>query len=177
MAGIGIRRLNQLISDSRLPIEVKKGAPEGYWNTTRAITEILGYYRRQADKSRPSFDTELDREQRKEELRKIRIANAKSQRELLPISVIAQAWGEMLAVFKNRFHGYADKMGPIAYRAKDKVEAGELLATEIRDIFSGLPAEVESLVDRISLDEFSEDGDPATTSGPKDPTDLVKKKP
>lgn len=178
IVGIKERRLNQLITDARLPPEVKKGAPPGYWNTGKAITEILGYYRRQADKSKPTYDLEIERQTRLEDLRSLRIKNAKSSKDLLPHPIVAQVWGEILSVFKNRFLAYSGKMGPLAFRAKDKVEAAEILDSEIRDIFSGLPALIEGVSDRITGDEFSDDGEATGTDGPaKKPADLVPEKP
>lgn len=162
LTGVSGRRIHQLVSDSRIPIECRQGAPEGSWHTTKTLVELFGYYRRQADKSKPNVDIEMDRELVREELRAKRLKNAKTARELLPMMVMVQVWGEMLSVFKDRFLAFGPKVGPRAFRAKDKVEAAEIIEKDIRDIFKGLPDQIEALADKIRDDEFSTDAEAAT---------------
>lgn len=174
VTGVSGRRLHQLISDSRIPIDVKEGCPEGYWHTSKALVEIFGYYRRQADKSKPTADLEMERELLREDLRTKKIKNAKATRELLPHQIVAQVWGELLSILKGRFIIFPSKMGPRAFNAKDKVEAAELLEAEIRDILAGLPEQIEDLAGKIRDDEFSENAEPSpTAAGPAQPADLV----
>ena len=163
LTGVSGRRLHQLISDSRIPIECKQGAPEGFWHTAKSLTELFGYYRRQADKSRPTSDIEMERQLVVEDLRSKRIKNAKATKEFLPMLVVAQVWGEILSVFKSRFMGFPSKIGPSAFLAKDKVEAIQILEKEVREILEGLPAEIEGLADKIRDDDFSDgETDPAS---------------
>lgn len=178
LTGVSGRRLHQLISDSRIPIECKKGAPEGFWHTSKTLVEIFGYYRRVADKTRPSIDVQMEREITMEDLRSKKLKNAKASRELLPVTIMAQIWGEMLASFKNKLLSFPSKMGARAFRAKDKVEATELLEAELRSILNGLPAEIEALASKIRDDDFSPDGGESnpTAAGSKS-GDLVPENP
>lgn len=173
LTGVSGRRLHQLISDSRIPIECKKGAPEGFWHTGKTLLELFGYYRRVADKSKPSADVEMQRRLDREELRKRMLGNAKAARDLLPMLVMAAIWGELLTLFKERFMGFGSKMGPRAFRAKDKVDASEIIEKEIRSIFKGLPEQIEALAEKIRDDEFSPDAPADRTPAGETAGDLV----
>lgn len=164
LTGVSESRLHQLVRDARISAECKDG--EGNWLTARALTEIFGYYRRQADKVKPDLDRQVTRQNELEELRSRRLKNAKMARELLPRHVYVQAWGELLTVFKNRWLNFSHKMGPRAFRAKDKVEAAELLEQEVRNIFAGLddPKVMEGVETAIRDDEFA--AADATDHGP-----------
>lgn len=173
LTGVSGRRLHQLISDSRISIECKNGAPEGSWHTTKTLAELFGYYRRAADKSKPNSDVEMDRQLVLEDLRGKRIKNAKAMKDLLPMLVMAQLWGEMLNLFKDQFLGFGAKIGPRAYRAKDKVEAAEVIDKEVRAILKGLPDQIEALADKIRDDEFSPDGEASPVPAAEKPGHLV----
>lgn len=160
LTGVTARRLHQLISDTRIPAECNFSGDK--WRTTLTLREVFGYYRRQADKTKPMSDRLLDIQQRTEDLRSTKIKNAKLARELLPRHVYAQAWGELLSVFKSRFLNMADKLAPRVFRAKDKVDVAEIIDKEVREIFTGLmdPKVMEDLAARIRDDDFD---DPAST--------------
>lgn len=159
ITGITARRLHQLITDKRIPLECNFSGDK--WRTTQTLCEIFGYYRRQADQKRPSSERELDRQNSVEDLRAKRLKNAKMARELLPRHVYVQVWGELINGFKARFITFSEKMGPRANRAKDKVEATELLEKEISDIFGGLadPRFMEDIAAKIRDDEFEQPAD------------------
>lgn len=162
IVGVGPRRLHQLLSDGRIEKDVYFGAEK--WETFKALQAIFAYYRRQLDnkKSPASMDAEL----LVENLRAIKIKNAKSARELLPRSVYIQVFGELLTTFKTRWLGFADKMAARVFRAKDKVEAADILDREVRSIFGALadPAVMAELEAKIHDDEFS-DGESADAPG------------
>jgi len=166
ITGVGTRRLHQLISDSRISIECKDG--DGQWLARRALTELFGYYRRQAEKGKQPAERHIDDQLDLEELRSRRIKNARAARELLPRHVYTQVWGELITTFKNRFLAFSAKMGPRAFRAKDKVEASELLDAEIREIFLGLcdPKVMEDIASSVRDDDFLTDGNAPTDSAP-----------
>lgn len=173
LTGVSGRRLYQLISDSKISIDCKKGAPDGFWHTGKALLEIFGYYRRVADRAKPNADLEMQRSLDREELRARKLKNAKAARELLPMLVMAQVWGELLTLFKERFLGFGMKIGPRAFRAKDKVEASEIIEKEIRMIFKGLPEQIEALAEKIRDDEFSTHEPAAGTPPGEKSGDLV----
>jgi hypothetical protein len=154
ITGVSNRRIHQLVADTRIPIDCK--ARDGYWNTTISLREIFGYYRRVADKAKPQKDKDVESLVSLEDLRSRRIKNAKLARELLPRHVYVQSWGEILTTFKNRWMSFGAKMGPRAFRAKDKVEASELIDAEVNDIFAGLadPKVMEDIAAKIRDDEF-----------------------
>lgn len=156
--GISSRRLHQLITDDRIPIECRHS--EGRWNTARTLTAVFGYYRRKADQSKPQGEKDLENQIAQETLRSSKLKNAKMARELLPRTVYVQIWGELITIFKNRWLNFSHKMGPRAFRAKDKIEAAEILDKEVRDIFAGLmdPKVMESIEAAVRDDEFSHDG-------------------
>lgn len=160
ITNLSSRRLHQLVSDARIPMEVKAG--DGLWHTALAFREIFGYYRRQADRAKPQGDKDIEAQVSIEDLRSRRIKNAKMARELLPRHVYVETWGELLSVFKNRWMNFGDKMALRVSRAKDKVEAAEIMNKEVADIFGGLcdPRVMEDIEAKIRDDEFdpTEDG-------------------
>ena len=170
LTGVTETRLHQLVRDSRISMECK--TPAGRWNTSKALMELFGYYRRQADKAKPRVDQMVEDQISIENLRSIRIKNARAARELLPRHIYVQTWGELLTIFKNRWINFAHKMGPRVFRAKDKVDAAAMLDDEIRDIFSGLqdPKVMEGIEKQIRDDEFPSDDPgshhPAATADP-----------
>ena len=159
LTGVTPRRLHQLITDARIPIECNFSGDK--WRTAVALREIFGYYRRQADQRRPSSDRLLETQGIVEDLRAKKLKNAKMARELLPRFVYVQAWGEIINGIKNRFVNFPDKIGPRAFRAKDKVEAVQILEKEIVDIWSGLedPKFMEEIASHIRDDEFEQPPD------------------
>lgn len=168
VTGIATRRLNQLVTDRRIPAECRAGS--GDWFTTKSLIEIFGYYRRQADQGKPKEGRGIEAQIAIEDLRKLRLANAKTSRELLPRRVYVEAWGELLTTFKNRWMSFGSKMGPRVFRAKDKVEAAEILEREISDIFLGLndPKVMDDIEAKIRDDEFNADPGSKHDSAPGD---------
>lgn len=165
--GITGRRLNQLVTDLRIPVECRIG--DSHWDTHRTIVEVFGYYRRLADHSKPSANVDLETQMLIEDLRKIKIANGKSTKELLPAKVYVQVWGELISSWKGRFIAFGAKMGPRVFRARDKVEAAEILDREVTEIFDALndPAAMQEIETKIRDDDFdgkSDSSDPAAPS-------------
>lgn len=154
LTGVTARRLHQLISDTRISPECNFSGDK--WRTTIALREIFGYYRRQSDQKKPPSDKLLESQLAAETLRSAKLKNAKMARELLPRYVYVQVWGELISAFKARWLEFSNKMGPRAFRAKDKVEASEILDREIVDIFSALqdPKFMEDIAAKIRDDEF-----------------------
>jgi len=165
LTGVTARRLHQLISDNRIPAECNFSGDK--WRATMALKEIFGYYRRQADRAKPASDIMLETQNSLEDLRAKRLKNAKMARELLPRHIYVQAWGEFLTSFKNRWLNFPDKMGIRCFRAKDKVEAMQILEREIADIFAGLndPKFMEDIAARIRDDEFEPGNQPSDPAG------------
>jgi hypothetical protein len=154
LTGVTARRLHQLITDNRIPAECRFTGDK--WRTTISLREIFGYYRRKADRAKPTGDALLETQNSLEDLRAKRLKNAKMARELLPRHVYVQAWGEILSSFKNRWLNFPDKMGVRCFRAKDKADAIEILEREIADIFATLndPKFMEDIAAGIRDDEF-----------------------
>lgn len=165
VTGVSETRINQLVRDNRISGAARAGL--GRWHTSKALIELFAYYRRQADKSRPKTAALIEEQQALENLRKIRIANARQSGKLLPSTMYREIWGELITVWKQRFLAFPHKMGPRVFRAKDKVEAAEQLEAEIRDIFRALedPKVMQLVEAQIRDDEFSTDGRPTHDAG------------
>lgn len=155
--GITGRRLNQLVTDLRIPAECRIG--DSHWDTLKTITEIFGYYRRASDHARPIVNVDLETRILEEDLRKKRIDNARKVKELLPRHVYVQVWGELISAWKNRWATFGATMGPRVFRAKDKLEATLLLDDKIAEIFDGLndPKAMEDIESRITDHDFHAD--------------------
>lgn len=167
LTGITARRLHQLITDKRIPAECNFTGDK--WRTTQTLCEVFGYYRRRADQARPPAERQLEIQNTIEDLRAKRLKNAKMARELLPRHVYVQVWGELINGFKSRWLGFSEKMGPRAFRAKDKVHATEILEKEVIDIFAALqdPKFMEDIASKIHDDEFEQP--PGTDNPPGNP--------
>lgn len=165
LTGISPRHLHRLVEEIRIPADCYFGSEK--WHTAKTFQEIVGYYKRQADRSKPSANRSIETQLAQENLRSQRLKNAKMARELLPRHVYAQAWGELLTVFKNRFLNLADKLAPRVFRAKDKVDVAEIIDREVREIFGGLadPKVMEDLASRIRDDEFEHGPETVEPSG------------
>lgn len=169
LTGLKERRLNQLVTDMRIPADVR--VPDsGRWYAAKALVEIFGYYRRQLDKKRPTNARDLEEQNALEDLKTKKIKNAKSQRDWLPRFAVRDSWGEYLTIFKNRFMNFSHKMGPRAFGAADKVEAAEILEREVQDIFAGLmdPKIIDEIDSRIPDEEVTSDGKPDHASASPD---------
>lgn len=177
LTGISPRHLHRLVEEIRIPADCYFGNEK--WKTAKTFQEIVGYYKRQADRSKPQSNRSIETEMAKENLRMQRLKNAKMARELLPRHVYSQAWGELLIVFKNRFLNLADKLAPRVFRAADKVAVAEIIDREVREIFGSLadPKVMESLAANIRDDEFEHGTETAEPSGdsPQTAGDLVEK--
>jgi hypothetical protein len=163
LTGFTPRHLHRLVEELRIPADCYFGNEK--WRTAKTFQEIVGYYKRKADRTKAP--TSVESELAKETLRTQRLKNAKLARELLPRHVYVQAWGELLTVFKNRFLNLADKLAPRVFRAKDKVIVAEIIDAEVREIFGGLmdPKVMEDLAAKIRDDEFEHGTDSADSSG------------
>lgn len=175
LSGVKSTRLHQLIKDGRIPAECNLSGDK--WRATLTLREMFGYYRRQADQRRPSGERAIELQTTMEELRTKRLKNAKMARELLPRHVYVQVWGELLSAFKNRWLEFPHKMGPRAFRAKDKADAAEILEKEVEDIFRVLqdPKFMEDIAAKILDDELDQPADPDRPTGDSagDAEDLV----
>lgn len=165
LTGITPRHLHRLVEEIRIPADCYFGSEK--WKTAKTFQEIVGYYKRQADRSKPQSNRSIETELAKETLRSQRLKNAKMARELLPRHVYVQAWGELLTVFKNRFLNMADKLAPRVFRAQDKVAVAEIIDREVREILGGLldPKVMEDLAAKIRDDEFEHGNDSTDSSG------------
>jgi len=175
LTGLTPRHLHRLIEELRIPADCFFGSEK--WHTAKTFQEIIGYFKRKADRTKPA--TSVESQMAQENLRAQRLKNAKMARELLPRHVYAQAWGELLTVFKNRFLNMADKLAPRVFRAKDKVDVAEIIDREVREIFGGLadPKVMDDLAAKIRDDEFEhgpETGEPSGDSA-QAAGDLVEK--
>lgn len=164
LTGLTPRHLHRLVEELRIPADCFFGNEK--WYTAKTFQEIIGYFKRKADRAKPA--TSIESQMAQENLRAQRLKNAKMARELLPRHVYSQAWGELLTVFKNRFLNMADKLAPRVFRAKDKVAVAEIIEHEVREIFGGLadPKVMEDLAAKIRDDEFEHGSE--TGESPRD---------